>query len=38
MQKEHIDVNKAWQQFSDTGAVGAYLLYRAIKEKSNIGR
>jgi len=35
MQKKHIDEKQAWKAFTDTGAVGAYLVYRAIREKNN---
>jgi len=27
------DANQAWETFSQTGEIGAYLLYRAIKAK-----
>ncbi len=32
---EYSDKQKAWQNFSETGLVGAYLVYCAMKEKQN---
>lgn len=32
---EHHDANQAWEAFADTGRIGEYLLYAAIRRSEN---